>query len=137
MGMGCMIWQGICMSGLGTGMMSINRLRLLRLTLEGLGLIQVRFSWFVEDLFRTQQGIQRLLGEDLQAVPRIAGSTTSVSVLFCPQVNRSWSRWELPAVASTSAAHLPAPKADGTLGLEIRAPQGATVAVETTSDLTA
>ena len=27
------------------------------------------------------------------------------------------------------------PKADGTLGLEIRAPQGATVAVETTSDL--
>jgi hypothetical protein len=29
------------------------------------------------------------------------------------------------------------PKADGTLGLEIRAPQGATVAVETTSDLSA
>ena len=27
------------------------------------------------------------------------------------------------------------PKADGTLGLEIRAPQGATLAIETTSDL--
>ena len=40
-------------------------------------------------------------------------------------------------MASTSAAHLPAPKADGTLGLEIRAPQGAIVAVETTSDLNA
>ena len=40
-------------------------------------------------------------------------------------------------MASTSAAHLPAPKADGTLGREIRAPQGAIVAVETTSDLSA
>ena len=47
----------------------------------------------------------------------------------------SWSWWKLPSAASTSADHIPAPAAYGTLGLEIRAPEGAIVAVETTSDL--
>ena len=39
------------------------------------------------------------------------------------------------AVDNRPQLTLEPPKADGTLGLEIRAPQGATVAVETTSDL--
>jgi hypothetical protein len=39
------------------------------------------------------------------------------------------------AVDNRPQITLEPPKADGTLGLEIRAPQGATVAVETTSDL--
>jgi hypothetical protein len=41
------------------------------------------------------------------------------------------------AVDNRPQLTLEPPKADGTLGLEIRAPQGATVAVETTSDLSA
>ena len=41
------------------------------------------------------------------------------------------------AVDNRPQLTLDPPKADGTLGLEIRAPAGATIAVETTSDLNA
>ena len=49
---------------------------------------------------------------------------------------RSWS-WERAEDSGVGSAKLtlPPPKAYGTLGLEIRAPAGANIAVETTSDL--
>ncbi len=137
--MGCVIWQGMRLSGPETGMVSMHRLR--RLT--GEGLVRDRTACFAVAVGSTTsvRGTAVLKTAESSSLTTTtslaAGETSTDSVLFCPQVNRRWSRCKSPAVASTSAVHPPTSKADGTLGLEIRAPQGTTGAVETTSDLSA
>ena len=104
-GMGCMTWLGMCGSGLGTGMVLMPRLH--RLTREGL--VRARTACFAvavgPALRRTAEW------RPATTTPTLApGPTTAGSALFCPQVNRSWSRWKLPAVASKFAAHPPIPE---------------------------
>ena len=81
--MGCMIWLGICGSGVGTGMVIMHRL--LRMTREGL--VRARTAWFavaVGAAVRSSAGLRTAVNTPALA----AGSAGTDSDLFCPQVNR-------------------------------------------------
>ena len=83
-GMGCMIWLGMCGSGLGTGMVIMHRLH--RRTREGL--VRARTACFAVAVGTAVRGTAEW--RTATTTPLATGSTTDTagSALFCPQVNR-------------------------------------------------